>query len=112
MLGVSQEDIDERRKLMMKDIESGKIKCFDTKLKFEIRKQGYIWHAWEEKTDTFMDCANDFGQEDPEYSCKKDVCKNMRYISRKKLTAEDYENRSFSWNSSDDLRSYIDIYRF
>src|SRR5579885_1942718 len=112
MLGVSQEDIDEGKKLMIKDLESGKIKCFDTKLRFEIKKQGYLWNSWETKSDTFMDCANNFGQEDPEYLCKKGICRNMKMIDRKQLTTENYKNGSFVRNSSDDLRSYIDIYRF
>lgn len=62
MLGINQEDIDKGRKLMIKDLESGKIKCFDTQLSFEIKKRGYLWYTWEKKFDIFMDCANDFGQ--------------------------------------------------
>lgn len=111
MLVISQEDIDEGKKIMVRNLEAGRIKCFDTKLRFEIKNQGYIWHKWERKTDTFMDCANDFGQEHPEYYCKKDVCRNMEFLERKQLTAKDYNNRSLAHNSSDDLRQYINIDR-
>lgn len=96
-----------QKKSVIKNIKSGKTRCFDTELQFEVQNRGFLWNSWQKKTITLLDCTNDPNQELPLYECKYGVCRNMKTVSQKQVTPIHYRRRDTNWNESDDLRLFI-----